>query len=1163
MNPVPRHADVAVLTILPVADQAVRRIFDLTAFDTRRGYQWAWGRLQVTAEESFVVVSGMPLDRENVAAATFVGSMIEAWRPRHLLLVDIGGAVKGREDVRLGDVVTHTNLHYYDYYKVEEHGESPRHLPLPGASSALRELSRGPGIRGDNSWLGRIGVKNPAGRIPRVLEGEMLVGGAIQSNSPRLRMLLERHPKVVAVEMEGVGAARAVLDSSLTGDVPEFLIIRGMSDFCNVQQARNQADRNRWKTYAASVAAAHAHSLLLGMRRRPGERWPTEEPKRRFSLPRQRIENLWEATRTSLFGREAQLRKLTARFSKEVAKAPEDRLPHVISGEAGMGKSVLAREVAEEVCQNYAACWWIDASDELKIRVGLREFARKAGIPSAETESGDGGNDELEAHRFLSDLRDFLEARVVGGRVFFVLDNVDDPGLKHSLPKTTLRYLPPGACDVLITSQSSRWHPVAPNPTRLNGLDLRSGMELVAEESGRTDLKENMNVEAICEAFGGRPLFLKQVAALLRDGEDPRNFKERLYASMEDVLETLPGVEGFEPLWSAIYNLSIDRANSARPGCRGLLEVIAFLAPEPVPQRLLHAVGECASRLRPAGIDATLDTLVTRSLLDVLIGHNQSRDYTLHRTIAALVRMTAREEGRAVDSLSLAISALRRSIPSRDLLRRPEGRGTMGGLAPHVEVVAEHLLRYQGSAVLPETIDEAAETCSMLGIYRRTLSEWAAAQDAHLKAVKLSQSGELPGNRSLREVRLANVLRQRGLFEQAEDILATAMPTLREHGDDRDYAWALTVKARILRARPDSAALEALPLLEEALRLLNRKEYMADPNTTRQLSELHGYISVFSRLLSKLDVAEAEAKEGLRVITGGLSPEELLSSSPQADDALVATHLRALGGIWRLRGEFGRAMQAHSRALEIFEQVYGEAHTDVGRALDSLGRVQREWGELEGALESFNRAEEISNLRFGPNYPHAGTAAVNRALVYLEMSEPRFALTEASQGLAIYCLAYDEEDFNKVNGVAPRNESTAWAIFVRANAFAELGELERARKDHQLVLEWRQHRYPDVHALTASSHYALGDVLLKLTDEDTVEQAVWHHEEALRLRLRVFGRRPDYWLAQSQARIGELRCDREMLALAHNTFSTQLKADHWRTREVAAAIAALNKEADT
>jgi nucleoside phosphorylase len=1155
----PLSVDVAILAILPESYEAVCQIFSLSEHEKRKGYQWTWGSVNLRDGGSAFIVTGLPLDRENVAAATFVAAMLEAWCPRNLLLVDIGGAVKGRDSVKLGDVVTHTVLHYYDYYKVgEADEESPRYLPLAGSSTRLRELSRQPAQRGDNSWIEKILVKRPGAGNPKVLPGEMLVGGSIQSNSSRLQHLLKIYPKALAVEMEGVGVSRAVLDRSIEGNAPEFLIIRGMSDYCNTSQSNNQKTRDSWRQYAATAAAAHAYALVREMAALP-ENNANELPPQRFTPPKKPINNLWESTRHVLRGRGQELHDLKARFvHKEKKTGIQVRHPHVIWGEAGVGKSALAREIAEELASQYLILWWIDASSQLKIRSGLRELSRRLGIPSASMDLSAGGHDEVETHRFMSDLREFIELAIPDGHTLIILDNVDDANLKHELEKTTLRYLPPSRCDVLITSQSSQWTPIAPTNTSLKGLDLATSTALIADESNRPELIQNEDVEAICRYFAGRPLFLKQIASLLRDGDDPSEFWNRLNKSAEDALDVLPEIEGFDPLWRRTYTLSIDRADSARPGSRNLLEAIAFFSPESIPLNLLHAMANVQQGWKSSHIDAALRTLTERSLLDCQRQRDDGdRAYTLHRVISALVRTMVRERGDAVDVLSVASSAIIQTIPNRNIIRRPERQKLMSFLAPHIESITDYVLEYKGyNGPLP-ILESAAEASSMLGLYRRTLSEWDASVESNQKAVELSSELTKPGNAALRKIRLANVVRQRAQFDLAQNLLNDALPELKEHGDGHDYAWALAVQARIFRHRPDSSPIEALKLLKEAMCLLKKFDNKEDPNLLRQLSELHGYISVVSRQLSDFDVAESESIEGLRVITGGMSPDEVLNANNLPDEPLLATHLRALGGVWRLRDDIWRAMNAHKRALEIFERVYGLHHIDVCRALDSLGRVQREWGDLNGALESFTRASEISDLQFGPKSPHAGTAAVNRALVYLELGDSPKALLEAEKGLGIYRFAYNEKHSDHASSNL-RNESTAWALFVRANALANLGNLQQAYDDHITVLNWRQAHYPAVHALIASSHYALGDVLWKLNYSDSRNDVLSHHRQAMAMREQVFGTRPNYWLAQSQVRLGSLTNDRALLKLAYDTYSSQLKPGHWRTCEVETLIEALD-----
>jgi nucleoside phosphorylase/tetratricopeptide (TPR) repeat protein len=1136
------------LTIIPEAYEAVRQVFGLRWFVPHEGYEWAWGFVQVQGHQ-VSVVSGLAPDRENVAAATFTNVLLNAWHPRHLLLVDIGGAVKGRDDVQLGDVVTHTHLHYYDFKKETEGGkDSPRNLPHAPPSARLRELSRRPGLRRDKTWVKKIRVRRPEKGQPKVLEGEMLVGGTLLANSPRLRQLLKKYEKVIAVEMEGVGVARAVLDWGVKrGEVPEFLIIRGMSDFCNIPPAENRSTRDIWKPYAAATAAAHAYALISEMTPPPAREGETSL---RFPKRVEQLDNLWQSALTELTGRDDEITLLTWLFSGAPPEAAAAR-HHVICGEPGMGKSVLARQVVELVSEQYQVRWWIDAADELKIRSGLRELACRLGIPSASLDVKSQGCQDTEAHRYLNDLRDYFDSDLLSGRALIVLDNVDNSDLKHDLHSIVLRYLPPCACDVLITSQSSSWHPIA-KTTHLRGLTLDIGAKLIAVESGRPELALHPDVQEISLMFGGRPLFLKQAASLLRDGDEPASFRAQLAGTPEQALDVLPGIEGFEPLWRPTYTMAVDRAERSRAGARRMLEVLSCWAAEPIPHQLISAVQPQNSNF--ASVKAVLHTLVDRSLIERQ-GESSHRSYSVHRVVATSVQTLSKERGNLSHALSFAATATLNTIPTRERLRHPEGQQLMVGLAPHIWALMKHTLKFIPLSIPPETVRTVAECASMMGLHLWTMSEWMALEEAYDISVQLSEHINDPGGAALRKIRLANVLRQRGQFERAEGLAREAMPDLKRFGDPCDYAWGITAEARIWRHRPNSAPREALARLYDALAILESSERRHEPVILRQLSELHGYISVLNRQLFNLSEAEKESEEGLRLIVKDMSPEDILKADELPDDYLLATHVRALGGVWRLRGDFRRATLAHERALKIFERIYGREHTDIYRALDSLGRVQREWGDLEVALKAFERAGQIAEKLVGTNHAHVGTAAVNRALVYLELGQPDKAYEEAARGLNIYTVAYKEpEDNSKL-----QSEATVWALFVQAEALAALGKLDFAVRDHECVLDWRLARQQLSPAHQASSYFALAEAIWRRDGDAALEQVLGYHRRALMIRELVFGSAPNFWIAQSQARLGYLTRDIELLRRAYECFNHQLKPGHWRTRAVLEAIEVLNQ----
>jgi tetratricopeptide (TPR) repeat protein len=579
---------------------------------------------------------------------------------------------------------------------------------------------------------------------------------------------------------------------------------------------------------------------------------------------------------------------------------------------------------------------------------------------------------------------------------------------------------------------------------------------------------------------------------------------------------------------------------------------MAYLAPDPINRAVVESV---VPSLRPPELEAVLSVLGGRSLIAVQKATSSNdRQYVIHRLVGAVIRKIAEASGRATGALGSAIAGTYRLVPTRDGVRRASGQQVMATLAPHLDALIGYFARLDTTVDVGPSKELAAEAASAVGLYRRTLSEWAAAEASYRSAIHLSSTQSPPGRTALRRVQLANILRQRGQFEAAEQLVSAALPALKSEAKDkdrRDYAWALTVKGRLLRHQPRTAALEAIPYFEEAMQELSSPQVEDTPETRRQISELHAYLSNTYRQVSKLDLAEKEAVAGLVSVVGTTDINKILISNNLQGDALVATHLRVLGSIWRLNGQLEKAILAHSRALAIFETLYGSNNTDVLRALDSLGRAQREWGDAEPSLQCFDRADQLSIRIFGGDHAHSATASTNAALALLELGLTDSALARAERGVRIYRAVYSEEHSD---GASFKNEATAWAIFVRATALAALGQFERAFQDHVKVLEWRMTVYGSNHAHVASSHHALGDVLWAMGGATNGHKAREHYEHALSIRLQIFGSSSSYWLAHSQAKVGDLTADAGLLKEAISIYRAQLKPGHWRTKEAEAAL---------
>lgn len=1141
-----KRADLAVLTIIPESFEAVRNVFDLQNFEEREGYAWAWSELDAN-EGKITVVAGLTLDRENVAAASFTSAMINAWEPYNLMLVDIGGAVQGRDDLQLGDVVVHTSLHYYDFKKETKGGNSSlRHLPHAAASTRLRELSRRPFLRQDKGWMGRISTNRPEEGEPKVLPGEMLVGGTLFSNSPQLKALLKEHPKVLAVEMEGAGVARGVLDFSPKGVPPEFLIVRGMSDFCNVPPRKNQQARDSWKEYACYSAAAHALDIAKGLSSTDPGGAPKCKPEKSLKDVKS---NLWEEPKVELSGRTEETKCICRFFSSGASQSGQSQLKVLaVCGEAGIGKSALARTAVESLKDSFDLVWWLNGEDFYHIRSGLRELSSELRIEEADL--GFGGEVEQQSFVFLRKLRERLDREVAGPRLLLVFDNVDEDSIRRNLSKEALVFLPSDCCCVLITSQSTAWREIA-TIEKLRGLDELSGARLISEEANLPALENDRFVRSMTNQFGGRPLFLKILATLIRDGFSPEVLEAEISSSKNMALADLPESSDFDPRWRAVYTLAISRADKTVPGSKSFAEVIACLSADPIPRKLLESVSK--TELEAVSSWRAMNVLIERSLIEPALTMRDG--VQMHRSISALIRTMARENGSETKILASTTSGILAAYPELASIGN-QSHLELDSVVSSLKQISSHLQELVGYVVEVNAVEccsvteNAAKISEALGLYYWRSSEWEKLTDAYETSAKLSESLGDSDRAAIKRARLANVYRQIGRFPEAEEILTNVLPNLSSAANNMDLAWALTVQARVLRNKPDPEPELALSKLGEAYEKITDSEPGDNTAHKRLRSAINNYRSVIYRQLGDLGMAEAESRAGLIELVGEVDFAYFLEHTELPNDELIATHIRSLGNLFRSKGNLKLAMVALEKALKIFEKAYGTDHNDIVRALDSIGRIQRDWGARRKAISTFERARSLSTKLLGEFHAHVGTANANLALTYIEENDFDLALDYASAACRVYEHAYGGDG----NAYDFRSEASAWAHFIKYEALSYAGDNQLVLDGHKAILDWRRKQYKGDHPLIASSLFAVAESMRRMSNECPSDEVIGIHEEALRIRVAVFGETPGFWVSQSLYILGILKNDLHHLRGALDYFEKNLAPNHQRTTRAKNAI---------
>ena len=119
--------------------------------------------------------------------------------------------------VELGDVIIASEIHYYEIGKQKKEGFE-RRLNSANVDAYLK-----------NSMLDFYSTVEPSLGF-QVHAGPFTVGEKVISDNNVVAKLLENDPKLIGIEMESYGVAKAALSVS---HHPRFIAIRGVCDFAD------------------------------------------------------------------------------------------------------------------------------------------------------------------------------------------------------------------------------------------------------------------------------------------------------------------------------------------------------------------------------------------------------------------------------------------------------------------------------------------------------------------------------------------------------------------------------------------------------------------------------------------------------------------------------------------------------------------------------------------------------------------------------------------------------------------------------------------------------------------------------------------------------------------------------------------------------------------
>ncbi|MEU9254432.1 FxSxx-COOH system tetratricopeptide repeat protein [Streptomyces sp. NPDC048270] len=573
--------------------------------------------------------------------------------------------------------------------------------------------------------------------------------------------------------------------------------------------------------------------------------------------------------------------------------------PQTLFGLGGVGKTQVALEYAHRFTADYDLVWWISAEQTEDVVAGLAELAARLGVQT--------GQDMAAAAQEAVDL---LRRGVPSSRWLLVFDNADDPETLH-------RFLPPGGPGhVLVTSRNQSWSQYA----AALPVDVYLREESVEHLQRRAPGLGKDDAEQVAVAVGDLPLAVEQAGSWIAETATPAAaYVEQLAEQAASVL-ALNQPPGYPEPVAATWNISIERLRSRSPAAARLLQLCAFLAPEPISANLLYGK-EMTDALAPYDSSLREHPGLGRVLREIgrfgLARIDQADDsIQVHRLVQAVIRarLTEEEQREARHAVHRILAGAR---PDEDEpIDNPETWPLFHAIWPHL---APSEARYC----------KDPQTRRLLLDRVRYLWKRGDSKAAHQLGEELLEAWrEIPGSGDPQYLHLrfhlSNILRSQGRLAEAKEM------------DE------VTLERRRAVLGP------------------------SHPDTYTTMSGLAHTLGALGRYAQAVELA-TDAHQGF----GRILPEAHPRTLAAAND--LALNLRAVG-------QYARAREIDQEVFDLRTQMLGPDHPYTLSSARHLARDLREAGRYEDSVQLLSRTYESYKRTRGKACPGTLSAAKSLAV---------------------------------------------------------------------------------------------------------------------------------------------------------------------------------------
>src|SRR4051812_16509519 len=547
-------------------------------------------------------------------------------------------------------------------------------------------------------------------------------------------------------------------------------------------------------------------------------------PEPRTALPR----NLPFSSLGPLFqGREEMITILREKLTQTPAGRATAIAGKAVHGLGGVGKTRLAVEYAWQYAADYTALLFVGAGSPADLRRNLAVLCDRSVLDLPEQEAPEEEVREGAVLRWLGERPGWL----------LILDNVDSEDAAAAVDVLIPR-LQGG--HVLLTGRLARWSAEV-EPLELDVLteEAAAGFLLARTKDRRRTTPEDAGLAvALARELGFLPLALEQAGAYIAERRlTLAAYLEEWHSRHEQVLTWFdPRVSHYPASVAVTWQTSVDRLSAP---ARRLLERLAWLGPEPIPEWLLN-VPVPGSPEEPDRRDALVEletySLVTRD--------DESPAFTVHRLVQDVTRRSLRNgpgDGVMKEVLDEALRWIDDAFVGdpQDVRTWP----ILDPFAPHARAV----VKYADAAGIADPTARLMSQLGRLFLNKALLREAEPLMRRALAIDEKSFGAEHPN--------VAMHLNNLAVFLQATNRLSEAEPLIRRALaiDEKSFGpehpnvtVSLNNLAQFLQTTTRLS--EAEPLIRRALAIDEKSFGPEHPNVSRHLNNLAQLLQDTNRL---------------------------------------------------------------------------------------------------------------------------------------------------------------------------------------------------------------------------------------------------------------------------------------------------------------------------